>query len=401
MLSDIGGHVQKENVRLFFLNGFAFLLPFYQGISTIFLFIWVAYSLIAFENRAKVASKQMAIPVLLFSLYALSVMFSDNTSFQYIERKLSLVALPLVFVLNESVVRKKFGTILHFFVLGCAFSLLYCEVNALYNTLHYWWKSKNFFLEKKFSELHQTVYFAMYILMAILILIYHPLRIRWLSSLLIFFFIIGLFQISNRASIVILFLLALLHITIKTKSFFQVTTTITASVFFALIILAATPRWRHTLKEVARYGFSVNTNNDSLTSYNLRVISWQASVTLMKKHFALGLGAGDTQTALNKIYQEQGYSVAFEQQLNPHNTYFSLILETGVAGLALLFLYFFNVYKLTHTDPTLSLFYVSFILLLAINFLFESMFNRYSGLIFINFFYCLFLTGKMEKTCNA
>lgn len=401
MLSDIGAHLQKENVRLFFLNGFAFLLPFYQGISTIFLFIWVTYSLIAFDKRAKVARKQIAVPVLLFSLYALSVLFSDNISFQHIERKLSLVALPLVFVLNESVVRKKFSTILHFFVLGCAFSLLYCEVNALYNTIHYWWKSKNFFLEKKFSELHQTVYFAMYILMAILILIYLPFRRRWMSSFLVFFFIIGLFQISNRASIVILFLLALLHIPPKIKGFFRITSTITVVVFFSLVVLATTPRWRYTLKEVVQYGISITSNNDALTSYNLRLISWNASLGLIKEHFVLGLGAGGSQTALNKVYQEQGYSEAFEQQLNPHNTYFSLILETGVAGLALLFLYFFNVYKLTHTDPALSLFYVSFILLLAINFLFESMFNRYSGLIFINFFYCLFLTGKMGKTCNA
>lgn len=241
----------------------------------------------------------------------------------------------------------------------------------------------------KFSVLHQTVYYGMYLVMALLSLAYFPLAKKEVTIIVSLFLIVGLFQIANKAAIIILFLLVVLYIFQRTKGIFRHVITLTSVLIFAFMLVAFVPRWKDTLKELKENGLTIIP--ESRTSDQMRLAAWDASLALLRDHFIWGVSWGDAQHELNRMYSLKGYAQAAKRVLNSHNTYFSVLLETGLTGLFFLLAYFYNVWNQMNRSVHYRYFFISFMLLLAVNFIFESMFSRYSGLAFIHFFYSLML----------
>lgn len=385
----------SDKVRLFFFSGFAFLLPFFQQASTWWILIWAFYSLVFFDKEVIRINKKLLVLVGLFIVYALSLCYTENGEYPFLERKALLVVMPLLFTLNGRVLPGRHIPILHAFILGCLFSLICSEATAIYHNHHYGWMGKNFFVEKKFAVFHQTVYYALYLLMGLLALIHFSFKNRRLSIASGAFLVIGLFQISNRASLLVFVLLIALHIFSYTRNNYRIVFSLSVATILFLGMLVAVPRWQKTFGEITQKELSdTSTSKKSISKISFRLASWDASTDLIPSHFWLGVGVGDLQHELNAIYKKKGYTTSYEHKFNPHNTYFSMLLETGIAGLILLFMVLFFLYKEIRSQPQWRYFYISFILLLAINFIFESMLSRYSGLSFITFFYCLLVNMR-------
>jgi O-antigen ligase len=120
-------------------------------------------------------------------------------------------------------------------------------------------------------------------------------------------------------------------------------------------------------------------------STNLRIGVYFCSIPLLKDNWLIGLGTGDVQAALNACYKERGYSdVMYKDQLNTHNEYLNVWLNTGIVG--------FIVFLATLVIPCRAAylkhnyFYLSFIILVMIVFLTENVLERQKGIVFYSFF---------------
>ena len=87
------------------------------------------------------------------------------------------------------------------------------------------------------------------------------------------------------------------------------------------------------------------------------------------------------------------------EKYHAHNQYLQILLDIGLIGFIpfiLLFVYFLR-FCYYIKDKKLKMIAINFILIIGINFLFESMFERYSGISFFAFFYCLFISSRDRK----
>lgn len=113
------------------------------------------------------------------------------------------------------------------------------------------------------------------------------------------------------------------------------------------------------------------------------------NIELIKKNPIFGQGIGDVQDELNKVYNEKkdkniAYKKAYEEELNSHN-YFAYVLQTGgliAFGLfCWMLLYYF---KISYT--ALDILFLSFLIVLITNMLFENILYRINGILFMTLF---------------
>lgn len=390
----------EEKWRAYFFLTFSFLLPVWPDLATRFLFIWLLFSLVVFSIRRCVAHWQHLWPLFLFVLYVLSWALSQHGDWHFLERKASLLIFPVLFLLHGRVDIRLFTRICHAFVWGVLLSLVICECVAVYAYAYHWWQPGLRLTGFKFSIIHQSVYFSVYMLTAVLILIRFPLKSAISTGLLIIFLLIGIFQVANKATILtgVVLLLLFLFFRLKGKWRFPVVTGAFGIMCLAMILWL--PRWKDTIQHIRSHGLEVSA--DSYSSDELRIISWMTAAKLVSQHWLTGLGLGDTQMVMNREYEAAGYVIAAKKKLNAHNTYLALWLENGIAGLVWVLLFLYFLFRRAKEHHLLENFILSFILMIGINFLFESFFSRFSGLAFLSFFFGLLMAvtyppGKVEE----
>ncbi len=115
-------------------------------------------------------------------------------------------------------------------------------------------------------------------------------------------------------------------------------------------------------------------------SSNVRIHVWRISVELAIHSF-LGTGAGDVNDDLKKAYKENDLDFAVNKSLNAHNQYIQIWLGGGYIGLILFLLWLIVPSIMAY--QTKNILALLLILMLALHFLTESMFESQSGL---NFF---------------
>ena len=133
--------------------------------------------------------------------------------------------------------------------------------------------------------------------------------------------------------------------------------------------------------------------------HDVRIDAWSSAIELIKEHPVLGVGAGNVQAALNKIYEARHFTEALNDKLNAHSLYFQTHLAAGIlADIALLFLIFsplfltfsplFLIFPLNKRSQTV----VFWCLLFAIFGLTEATLEVQRGTLFAAFFFSLILS---------
>ena len=122
-------------------------------------------------------------------------------------------------------------------------------------------------------------------------------------------------------------------------------------------------------------------------SYGTRVLIWDASISLIKSNYLYGLGPSSVYDELKNTYKEKRYVVPFRERLNSHNQFLQITLETGLLGLLLFMYALFNIVLSQKYELKFLAYYIFLIFL--INACFESILNRYSGIICFCFIYCI------------
>ncbi|WP_017730057.1 O-antigen ligase family protein [Nafulsella turpanensis] len=423
----------SENLIYYSFLVLSFSISFPREVSQVFLIIFLIAALgngiycnALSETVGKIIRNPPAILGIVFFAYnVLSLYWTDEISkgFFALEKRLSLLLFPIVFTLlsTQSITFKnKDFKIKMAFVYGTFLSSLLCLALALYQaysqegtaifsiaylehisrTVN---QGGNFFFGSSFSKFHHPSYFSMYIVFAISIVLENlegKKGINFASLFIILIFLIMLFLLSSKAGIISLLLLILYIIyrfreTIFARSIFKYSIAVTVPLLLLFLILS--PRFHSFINEFKNGNRLTNSTAIDVSSSTLRLMTWKSSIIVIEDNFFTGVGIGDSQKALLEVYKENNFIEAFNNHLNSHNQYLDTFIKTGVVGFIILILWLVVGIKRVIPNNQISNFF--FFILIPFNFLFETMLARYSGIIFICFFY-YYITTILNENSN-
>lgn len=408
-----------ETIKTLLLYIFAFSIPFWQKLSTIIIFVFLAITLIGYQKQNGIQRNNKALLLLpaLYVLYILSMLIFPSFDVKIMEMKASLLIFPIVFYLNNYSVTQ-LQKAFKYFILGCLAAVVLCFLNALYHSfsivdgairfntivntessgsfLQSAIKGGNYFFGDYFSMFHQTVYFALYINIALI----GSLSLKLFSSkwkaIIALVLVIALFLISNRSNILLTCIIfgVFMLFSIEKKSL--KIAFVLGTIVIAALVLIQNPRTGKMIKAITSNGVTVD--REVSEGYGLRVLVWDAAFELMSASpnvIFTGVGVTNTYSELKKVYKKKRYIAPFRNALNAHNQYLQLLIEVGILGL-LLVLFMLRFFYTKHKEYFLL--GIFFLIVFSFNFLFESVFNRYSGIMSFSFFYCLFISLKNKKS---
>jgi O-antigen ligase len=396
---------------------YCFFVPLFQIASTGAMILWLVLALIG-GRREATERRMLLIPIGLFLIYLLSFLFAPSDAYDILERKLSLIVFPLIFYFS-SYTREDRILLFKGFLLGLTASGIFCIAVAIFRSFDIlegaitfqpevlsgkgFFESilygGNYFFGRYLSVFHQTVYYAIYLCIGIAVLLHSDdiVRNKYRKWGLFGFFVLLIFLVSNKAGFLglagILFLFIMQKVRKPSMKIALVVTLVLASCIYML----ANPRMKESVGDIlagkieldrnARYGFST------------RLLSWNASLNLIRERPVRGYGVAHAQDALDAEYKRLEYAFPLREHLNAHNQFLQFWIETGIIGfiswgLIVVFLYF----RAIHFSLSNKYLILSFVLLLLVNSLFESVMNRFSGISFISFFLCFLLTMNKDET---
>ncbi|WP_298542594.1 O-antigen ligase family protein [uncultured Aquimarina sp.] len=375
------------------------LLPLGINLPTPFLVVSIVLGLINIFKSGKKFDLDNKI-VLLFPLYfiimSFSLFYTDNISdgLNILQRSLSLFLFPLIFLFvkeDASTVRKLFdflllGLVVSFFINfsiniynsasiikgGFSFEISMEDLTSFIEILTNGW---NYFVGDEFSKLINPSYLSLYILLVLSYYLKNRLDTRLRTFIVVLLFLY-LFLLASIAAYMILVIMAiLLTFNIKDKSRKH---TMLIMLLLGLIVFLNNPRVFDFYSKVKDFGNIIEYDNS--TSEKARLLSWDASIELIKEAPLLGYGIGDANDVLIKKYKELGYTYNYENKYNAHNQFLQTFLQTGVIGFGVLVAIF--VLLAMHLKRSRNEF--SVFLILFISLIFESMLVRFNGIVFFS-----------------
>lgn len=405
--------VLKENYCQYLFLLLSFSLPLWQKLSTILLLCLTVASL--FKLKEIRFNKQFLGVIFLYFVYVLFELIHPPVESSMFEMKASLIVLPIIFMTNnfieETTVRKSY----RFFVFGILTACFFCYIKALISSLSFFnglqFNPKlaitgssgflessiyggNYFFGNHFSIFHQSVYFSIFLNIAVIILLFTDVFKMKSKYVLVLFIGLALFQVSNRVNIFVYILLLISGLVFIIKNKKTKLIMIVFSSFIGCVILISNPRVKTFLNKIHSFEFVIN--RESEDSFGTRILVWNASLDLIKDNLYSGVGYSKAYESLKKVYKKKRYVIPYRNRLNSHNQYFQILVECGIIGLLTLLIVLGILLQYRKSYQLLKVFFLTII---VVNFLFESVFNRYSGLVCFMFFYSslLYINKKRKK----
>jgi O-antigen ligase len=405
-------------VLLLFLS-----LPFHRNISTLLIVIILLVSIgFQIKKRTLPTFRISWFLPLLFFYYLISGLLTGG-SWSAMEKRLLFLVVPIVFWLNPNFFREGLRSrIFWSYVIGIVTAEGFCLLRAIKNSTH-WVNGKitfvpkvmpntdydfltasirdgNFFFGEDFSYFLHPIYFGLYIVLA-QILIYvlfkkvKNLRLR-LALFVLYFMQFGfLFLISSKAAIISSLLFAF-YIAFSFPKQIWLKSIIAAVVLvFALIFVSLNPRMR-IFKDNFITQLSINPN--ARFGHDLRILSWDASWTIIKGNWVLGVGEGRKDSELTDTYIKKGYVVPAREEFNSHNQYLDFLLGGGVIALGIyLSGILWMVYRAIESDNYILLI---FVLLFSFEAFFENLLSRHAGVLLFAVFVTFLDSSKHDLKTN-
>ena len=382
----------------------AFLIPLSHKITIYAIMLFVLSWLLSGQwlYTAEVAIKKpvFIIIVTFFFLHLVGLLYSSNMHAGWfdIEVKFSLILFPLVFFLSDTFDIEKREKQLLAFVIGTALAMIICVISALYMYLMF---NENNFSYMKLSLFHHPTYFAMYISFSVAVIMYHFFYseiainklLKSLFIILIILFAVFIYMLSSKAGIIIFFI-ALLAMSLP--ALFKKNKRM---LVFLILLFAGFQIW-FSLTQNSRFHVMVSSvqnaekNVTTEESSGVRVLVYETALDLIKSNYAIGVGTGDIKNELMKEYKVRNMNGAIEKKLNVHNQFLETLLGQGIAGITLLLLLF--LIPLINSLHTKNWLLMTFVIIVALNFIFESMLNTQAGVVFFAFFYSYFATSDFK-----
>lgn len=380
------------------LGLFIGLTLFSRTLSITGLVAFIAVWLLHTSTQEKISllsrRKTLLLLPLLFILYALSLLYSQHSGTSYLEKSLLLLIVPLV-VGSTSLTPKELIIILKIFVLSCfAFTLLsMAEAYRFYNlpTEHFTIQH----LPHQLSDKLHAPYLALFLLLAnlFLIIIYqHDQKHGTVKVFLFIYFTLFMLILSSRTALfcnIILIGTYLYHKLGRTNKRWLFFIALLAVAGVIVLTFLYFPHFKERVTAISKEGNGISD----------RAIVFRASFMLLKDNPLVGVGVGDIQPELNKIYSSWNLSDYFFQ-LNTHNQYLATGLAIGAIGIVILLYLLLKPIRLALAVK--RPWYAAVYLIFSLSFMTEVILSRYWGVASFSFFYTIFtaylIDKKIEKT---
>ena len=376
----------------FFLLSFSFGII--QKLSTILILLTVFFSFLEFyKKKEKPKISFNIILVILFLFLLLNAARDGLDSFTHnAELKASLIAFPIIFsVLNLTL--KDIRQALLYFAFGCSFSVLIGFFISIYinffdpsiisdlkeNILHYI-KMWHFKVNYHWAYPMDALYYSLYNSIAAIILLTYRRNINSaLLFLCVFLCITGIVMVNSFYGYYMFIILIILWVL---KKYFQSFYTFQKLLFLVYtLVLSAFP-------------FFIN--NEMLGK---RAVIWEIVINLFNKVPFFGFGELGALNQLNFEYNAQ--SLTDFNNLSSHNQFFQFFLEGGFLLLALLLIIIYVGFKkMIPFKDSYGFIFLCFLISMFTLFIVECAFNRYTGISFFAYFYCLlmYFSNKFKPT---
>lgn len=338
-----------------------FVIPFFHWYSNVLIALLFLLSFYTIIKRKALPSIHIHWFLPTLSLYYIFSQLLSHGVWASMEKYLLLLAFPVLVALNPGFTRGAFLRKIYWsFVAGNLVAYFVCSARAIgksisvengqwhftpnlvpgttYDFLTSSIMGGNHFFGTDFSYFHHPSYYGMYLVFAqfLIFQLYKPSYSKALRYALIITFCIfylALFQLSAKISILsslgLSFVMLMMgSFTLRSKAIF-----VGLLLMLALVFMFANPRlkdFKDTLRSKnlidpkAQYG------------YDLRILSWDASLTLIQRNLLLGVGEANKRNELVKVYKEKEYIVPAQQQLDSHNQYLDIFIGGGVFAFLLL-----------------------------------------------------------------
>ncbi len=404
----------NRKINFYLTSLLAFFTPIHPKILPLFIGLIVINWVInpsnikrSFKNLT--ANYALLASVILYLLYIIGMLYTTDLNFglKVLETKLSLLLLPLVYSAYIITTKEKLQEYLKYFVYGCATYAIICLSYAcyafykpvytdLYGVMYD--LGSNYFYYSYLSLFFHPSYSAMFCVLSLLIIVVglkkKLITMNWKIVLLIGLFFIFIFLLSSKAGWISLFLLFVYIFTllIKLKKVAQILyITFPVLIVFLVLNVYFTPNFSQRLPQIDKIVEAITgkSQNDEATTTGsdtntARVFIWKASYELFLEHFLVGNGTGDAKEILLEKYKEKQMTTELKYELNSHNQFLTTSIYIGIGGLVVLL--FMLLYPLMLSIKQKNYILTGFIVLLIINLMFESMFEKQAGLVFYAFF---------------
>ncbi len=385
----------------------AFLLPFginYAG----FLIVWTCFYLFFGKPVAgfKAVFKNGWTYVLLafFMIHVLAYFFTYNKAeaLTSIEVKMSFFAFPLL-IFCERYSRIQLKKIIISFVSGCFISVVICFFKATYQFV---FNHVNAFFYSDFSIFLHPSYFAMYLILAqLIVMLFYK---KWLSEIKIlylkiavitFVFVAAIFLASSKMGLIsaILILPVTFTLILISRGYKKTILILFCGLFAGLSV---TYKVLPSPFERIKVAFTVTASSQKIDktaseSTAVRLLIWHEASKIVKQHLLFGVSPGDSNDKLYEAYRANGLTGALNKKLNAHNQFLQTFLGCGIFGFLILLLISAGLIVVGFVKSNYIL--LAFGVLVTLNFAVESMLQTQAGIVFYVFFLCIFLHYNLSE----
>lgn len=351
--------------------------------------------------------------VLLYSAYAVGVFFTDHLgdALDYLEKKMVLVLFPLLFSF-----RFERRIDLRPITLGLVFGTVVLTILSVIHGFQMYKETNDFnnsFGSSHYSYIHHPTYFAAIATMTLL-LVREGFRHKWKGfnslTLGVYFLLTCLnllFCFSFAALIFFFFVIAAILLVYFYKRFSK-PLFITLIVLVPILPLTAYYGNIHLQIEIDNAANDLGTYvKDPATIFEkirsnpsgnqTRLLMWTVSTQEFLEH-PMGSGTANFDDKLGKRLRDHSLDDYAELKYNPHNQFLQVAVEIGVIGLLIFLSIFVCYFYMAKKYRFGLLFWLT--LNLAFNCLFESMFQRQSGIVFYVLLFCIFTIYLEKRNLN-
>ncbi len=412
----------NERTHIFLTGAIAFLLPAYPPILAPVIVLltinWLSAPKLMMPGLKNILhNPALLLMILLYFLYLAGMLYSDNIKFGYetIETKLSFLIFPLVLSPYVQICKDNLNKYLKLFIYGAIVNAVVCFVWATYSYfkpvyfildgIAYDIGTNNFYYNQLSLFMHPS-YIAMYSVFALMSLVHlvnaGELKLNWKWIAAIFLLIVFILLLSSKAGWISLFLFVLYfcrRLVIKKRTIFALLMVGFLIGLFSLLNIYFTPRFSSRIPQLSVISETLRESNDknkktetSIDGSRSRILVWKAAVEIIKNNFWIGVGTGDAKDKMLEKYIEKEMTYEYKYKLNSHNQYLNTFIAIGVVGFTTLVLCFMVPFYFAYKEKTFL--FVAFIIIVGLNFLFESMLETQAGVIFYAFFNSLLCFNK-------
>ncbi len=361
------------------------------------------------EKLRKVQWRQLLLAASIYLLTCLGTIYTHYTdeAFCEWERQLAILLFPLVFSLTSFDLKKYTFPLLKGLAISCTLTIIYLYFDAFqairYNHLSLQTIFSNTFINHNFSlpiDLHAT-YFSMYIVLSVVTLFNWLMNAtaiakKCLLSIALLVLLMGLLQLSSRAALIALAIVALVFIPLlllnkQRRLRFALLTSVVIACFTLIIARNDTFRDRYIAQLKDDLTQRIINNN----VLEPRAVRWECAWELIHSAPVIGYGSGSEIPLLKEVYFKHRYYNSYINQLNAHNEYLSFLLKTGCIGLVV---YLYLLYRGFRKAILLkNIYFCCFLCLVVVVSFSENILDVNKGIFFFAFFFSFFYFQETDK----